>query len=54
MAYDFGDPGPGLRETQTCGGVKLVNGIPTLTSSWRHYLYEQTIQTWTCIRFLSK
>ena len=23
---------PGLRQAQTCGGVKLVNGIPTLPS----------------------
>jgi len=28
--YDFGNPGPGLRQTQTCGGVKPNNGITTI------------------------
>jgi len=31
MTYD-GNPGPGLGQTQECGGVKLVNGLPTLHS----------------------
>ena len=26
--YDIRHPGPGLRQAQKCGGVKLVNGIP--------------------------
>ena len=29
--YDFGKPVPGLVYVQTCGGVKSVNGIPTLS-----------------------
>jgi len=27
---DIGNLGPGSEQTQTCGGVKPVNGIPTL------------------------
>ena len=30
--YDVGNPGHGLRQSQKCGGVKPVNGIPTLPS----------------------
>jgi hypothetical protein len=30
--YDVGNPGPGLEQTQACGGVKPVNGIPTFPS----------------------
>jgi hypothetical protein len=30
--YDFGNPSPDLGQTQKCGRVKLVNGIPTLPS----------------------
>jgi hypothetical protein len=30
MKYDVGNPGSGLVEAQKCGGVKPVNGIPTL------------------------
>ena len=29
-----GNPGPGLRQAQTCDWVKLVNGIPNLI----HYI----------------
>ena len=29
MTYDFGNPGPDLRQAQKCGRVNLVNGIPT-------------------------
>jgi hypothetical protein len=32
MTYDVGNPGPGLGQAQQCGGVKTVNGIPTLPS----------------------
>jgi hypothetical protein len=31
MTYD-GNPGSDLGQTQECGGVKLVNGLPTLHS----------------------
>jgi hypothetical protein len=27
--YDVGNPEPGLGQAQTCGGIKLANGIPT-------------------------
>ena len=27
---DVGNPGPSVRQTQICGGIKPVNGIPTL------------------------
>ena len=30
--YDIGNLGPGLRRTQKCDRVTLVNGIPTLLS----------------------
>jgi hypothetical protein len=30
MAYDVGNPDLGMVQTQKCGGVKPVNGIPTL------------------------
>ena len=30
--HDVGDPGPGLGQAQQCGGVKSVNGVPTLPS----------------------
>jgi hypothetical protein len=30
MTHDVGNLGPGLRQAQKCGGVKAVNGIPTL------------------------
>ena len=30
--YDVGNPVPDLGQTQTCGEVKSVNGIPTLPS----------------------
>jgi len=30
MTYDIGNPGPGLGQTQKCGRVKPINGIPTL------------------------
>ena len=29
MTYDIGNPGPGLGQTLTCGGVKSINGIQT-------------------------
>ena len=32
MACDVGHPGPGLGQAEKCGGVKPVNGIPTLPS----------------------
>jgi hypothetical protein len=32
MAYDVGNPGPGMGQAQKCGRVKLVNGIPILFS----------------------
>jgi hypothetical protein len=28
--YEIGNTGPGLGRAQKCGGVKQVNGIPTL------------------------
>ena len=28
--YDDGNPGSGLGQAQTCGGVKPLNGTPTL------------------------
>jgi len=30
MAYDVGNPVPGLGQAQKCGRVKPVNGIPNL------------------------
>ena len=30
MTYTGGNPGPGLGQAQKCGGVKPVNGFPTL------------------------
>jgi hypothetical protein len=30
MVYDVGNPGPGLRLAQQCGGGKPVNAIPTI------------------------
>jgi hypothetical protein len=30
--YGIGNPYPGLGQTQTCCGIKPVNGIPTLSS----------------------
>jgi len=30
MTYDIGNPVPGLGQTQKCGRVKPINGIPTL------------------------
>jgi hypothetical protein len=30
MTYDVGNPGPGLGQTQKCGRVRPVNGIPTI------------------------
>jgi hypothetical protein len=30
--YDVGNQGPGLEQTQQCGGIKPVNGIPTILS----------------------
>jgi hypothetical protein len=30
MTYTSGNPGPGFRQAQKCGGVKPVNGLPTL------------------------
>jgi hypothetical protein len=32
LSYDVGNPGLVLGQTQTCGRVKPVNGIPTLPS----------------------
>jgi hypothetical protein len=29
-AYDVGNPGTDLGQVQKCGGVKSINGIPTL------------------------
>ena len=29
--YDVRNPGPGMGQAESCGGVKLVNGIPTLS-----------------------
>jgi len=34
--YDVGNPSRGLGHVQTCGGVKLANGIPTLPSIIPH------------------
>jgi len=31
MTYDVGNPCTGLGQTQKCGRVKPVNGIPTLS-----------------------
>ena len=33
--YDIGNAGPGLGQAQKYGGVKPVNGIPTLPSWYR-------------------
>ena len=30
--YDIGNPGPRLEQSQTFGGLKTVNGVPTLHS----------------------
>jgi hypothetical protein len=30
--HDFGNPGVGLEQAQSCGRVKLINGIPILCS----------------------
>jgi hypothetical protein len=30
--HDFGNPGAGLEQAQSCGRVKLINGIPILCS----------------------
>jgi hypothetical protein len=30
MTYDVGNPDSGIGQAQKCGGVKPVNGIPTL------------------------
>ena len=30
MTYDVVNPGPGLGQMQTCGGVKLINEIPNI------------------------
>jgi hypothetical protein len=30
MTLSVVNPGPGLRQAQTYGGVKVLNGIPTL------------------------
>jgi hypothetical protein len=30
MTYDVENQGPGLGQAQICGGVKPVNGMPTL------------------------
>ena len=27
--YDVKNPSPGLRQARKCGGVRLVNGLPT-------------------------
>ena len=32
MTYDIGNPGSGLEHAQKSGGVKPINGIPTLLS----------------------
>jgi hypothetical protein len=32
--YDVGNPGPCLGQTQKCGGVKPVNGLPTPADNW--------------------
>ena len=34
MTFDLGNSGPGLGQAQKCGGVKQVNGTPTLLSWW--------------------
>ena len=45
---DVGNAGPGLGKTQTCGRVKLVNGIPIfallVTDFQKQYIYKITIQ----------
>ena len=30
--FDIANPGPGLEQTQTCGGIKPINGIVTIAS----------------------
>ena len=51
--YDVGNLGPGLGRAQKCGGIKPVNGIPTLSSILitesptairMQSLYKQTIK----------
>jgi hypothetical protein len=46
---DIGNLGPGLEQTQTCGGIKPVNGIPTLHSwsldSNNQYITKRYIYT---------
>jgi hypothetical protein len=36
--YNVGNPGHGLEQTQTCGGVKPVNRIPSLSSYLKNYI----------------
>ena len=40
MKYDVVNPGPALGQAHKCGGVKPVNGVPTLPS-WQLHLYKQ-------------
>lgn len=35
MTYDVGNPSLGLGKAQSCGGVKPVNGIPTIKSNMK-------------------
>jgi len=39
MAYDVIYSGPGLGQAQRCGGIKPVNGIPTLLTMERKCLF---------------
>ena len=36
--FDVGNPGPGLVQAQKWGGIKPVNGFPTLSSYHLHAL----------------
>ena len=44
--YDVGNPEPGLGQAQTCGEIKLTNGIPTL-------LLDNSISYGNAYRFLT-
>jgi hypothetical protein len=43
--YDVRNPGPDLRQAQTCDGVKLVNGINC--NVWQEIKKTCTIRTFT-------
>jgi len=38
LRHNVGNPGPGLGQTQKCGGVKLVSGISSLSLSLDNWI----------------